>query len=172
MPQYGNLRIFLSLRFYVKSILPFCHFWGSEFRFLWIFSLFKGWNLPIWQNSEPLKWQKMADFALLDPSKLVSRKIWMTENSWNFHSVQPTVRFPESFATHTVLKNEKLFSLRKYYVKPNMDQPTSTHPSKHFWKAANTKKFHAWSNLILGRSPKTDSFYPIKKEKKLLWTGL
>ena len=85
---------------------------------------------------------------------------------------QPTLHFHEFFATHSGLKNEKLFSLRKYYVKPNMDQPTSTHPNKHFWKAANTKKFHAWSNLILGRSPKTDSFYPIKREKKLLWTGL
>ena len=29
---------------------------------------------------------KMADFNLLNYPKLISRKIWMTENSWNFHT--------------------------------------------------------------------------------------
>ena len=29
----------------------------------------------------------MADFALLESPKLISRKIWVTEKSWNFHTV-------------------------------------------------------------------------------------
>ena len=29
----------------------------------------------------------MADFALQESSKLISRKIWMIEKSWNFHTV-------------------------------------------------------------------------------------
>ena len=57
-----NFMIFVSLRFYVKSILEIlevqiCHFnlcRSSEFGFLWLFALFEGWNLPNYQNSEPL----------------------------------------------------------------------------------------------------------------------
>ena len=34
---------------------------------------------------------KMADFALLEsPKKLISRKIWVIEKSWNFHTVKYT----------------------------------------------------------------------------------
>ena len=33
---------------------------------------------------------KMADFALLESPKLISRKIWVNENSWNFHTVEPS----------------------------------------------------------------------------------
>ena len=29
----------------------------------------------------------MADFALLESPKLISRKIWVIEKSWNFHTV-------------------------------------------------------------------------------------
>ena len=31
---------------------------------------------------------KMADFALPKSSKMISRKIWVEEKSWNFHNVQ------------------------------------------------------------------------------------
>ena len=47
----------------------------------------KGWKLPNFQYSEPLKWQKTADLELLDSPKLISRKIWVTEKSWNFRTV-------------------------------------------------------------------------------------
>ena len=30
----------------------------------------------------------MADFALQESSKLISRKIWVIEKSWNFHTVE------------------------------------------------------------------------------------
>ena len=30
----------------------------------------------------------MADFALLESSKWISREIWVTEKSWNFHTVR------------------------------------------------------------------------------------
>ena len=30
----------------------------------------------------------MADFALLESQKLISRKIWVLEKSWYFHSVE------------------------------------------------------------------------------------
>ena len=29
----------------------------------------------------------MADLELLDSAKLISRNIWVTEKSWNFHTV-------------------------------------------------------------------------------------
>ena len=64
--QCGNFRIFLSLRFYVKSILEnlevlklqFCHYWAPNFDVHDFFELFEGWNLPNQQNSELKKWQK------------------------------------------------------------------------------------------------------------------
>ena len=46
------------------------------------FALFKGWNLPNWHNSEPLlRLQKIAVFNLLDSQEMISRKIWVIENS-------------------------------------------------------------------------------------------
>jgi len=56
----------------------------SEFRFLWIFALSEGWNLPNQQNQVPLEWQKMAVLEFPHSPKLVSRKIWVKEKSWNF----------------------------------------------------------------------------------------
>ena len=52
---------------------------GSEFRFLWIFALCEVWNWLNYQNSEPLKFSKMVFSKLLYYSRLISRKIWMTE---------------------------------------------------------------------------------------------
>ena len=73
--QCGNVIIFVSLTFYVKSILRiheeqishFNAFRGPEFRYLWIFTLFKGWNLPNEQNSQPLKWQKRQFLYFYNP---------------------------------------------------------------------------------------------------------
>ena len=75
--QCGKFSIFLSLRFYVKSILenvkvekvPFLQFQG--FRFL------------IWVSFNLRKMQKFIKKSL----KLISWKIWGTENFWNFHTV-------------------------------------------------------------------------------------
>ena len=47
----------------------------------------EGWTVPIQQNSEPLV-TKTAVFEFLNFPKLISRNIWMTEISWNFHTVQ------------------------------------------------------------------------------------
>ena len=102
--QFGNFMIFLSLRFYVK--IHFGDFSNSKsailtcldalsFDFYEIFALFEGWKLPIQLNSEPLKLQKRQIFEFLDSPKFISRKIWMTENSWNFHIVQKTMVPPK-----------------------------------------------------------------------------
>ena len=52
-------------------------FRGPEFWFLWIFALFEGWNCKIWQF-----------FNFYNPPKLISRKIQVTEKSWNYHTVR------------------------------------------------------------------------------------
>ena len=80
-----------------------CHFntiRGSEFWFLWIFALFEGWNGPNEENSD-FNMIKPADFALLESQKLISRKIWVIEKSWNFHTVK--------LHYITALLQEKLF---------------------------------------------------------------
>ena len=75
--QCVNYRIFMSVRFYVKSILgilevidlPFylAHLEALIFEMLWIFALYESWNLPNQQNSEPLKLQKWQfyNFSIL-----------------------------------------------------------------------------------------------------------
>ena len=80
----GNLRIFLPVIFYVKSILDelegqncyFQHTWGSELTLWRIFALLEGRNLH--KNKTQSFWNcKMAVFKLLEPLKLISRKIWV-----------------------------------------------------------------------------------------------
>ena len=66
MTQCGNFRIFLSLRFYVKSILeilevlklPFFHFRHSEFCWIGKFQPLKCAKIHKNQNSEPPKVSK------------------------------------------------------------------------------------------------------------------
>ena len=38
-------------------------------------------------NSDPWKWPKNVFLVILDSPRLIWRKIWMTEKSWNFHIV-------------------------------------------------------------------------------------
>ena len=88
-PQCGNLRIFLPLIFGILEVqnLLFLPFLGLWILLIWYFSAF--WK---YKNSQKLKFRaskcvKKADFALLQCPKLISRKIWMIEKSWNFHTV-------------------------------------------------------------------------------------
>ena len=45
-------------------------------------------------NLISLKFVKMADFALLESQKLISRKIWVIEKGWNFHHVFGKSKLP------------------------------------------------------------------------------
>ena len=93
--QCGNYKIFLLLRFYVKSKLANVEslnlhshtFRGSEFLSLWVFALFEGWNLPNEQNAEPPKSEITTILEFVHPLKGISRKICKTENVWNFHTL-------------------------------------------------------------------------------------
>jgi len=84
-PQCGSYRIFLSLRFLRE--INFGEFRCSKTAFFAILLNFKK-----YKNSWKPKFRastcvKMADFELLESSKLISRKIWVTEKSCNFHTV-------------------------------------------------------------------------------------
>jgi len=78
--QWGNFRNFLSLRFYVKSILgivdvknlPFLHCKWRWISILGIFQLSKSAKLE--SKFTPLKIVKMAVFEVLQSLKLISRK--------------------------------------------------------------------------------------------------
>ena len=92
--QSGNFIIFLSLRFYVKPklvilevtktanltrlealislIMLICTFWWPE--------IFLNIKFRASENA------KMAVFHLPESLKLISRKIWMIQKSWNFHT--------------------------------------------------------------------------------------
>ena len=63
---------------------PFCHFRGCEFCSFGKFQPSKSAKIHKNQNS---KCGKMADFEIQGSSKLISRKISMTQKSWNFFAV-------------------------------------------------------------------------------------
>ena len=79
----SNVRTFLSLRFSVKSILvqklPFS--WRLWILIFMNFGSFWSLKFTKFTNLEPLKCQKTADLELQEPPKMVSRKIWVSENS-------------------------------------------------------------------------------------------
>ena len=60
---------------------------GYEFWFLWIFSTFWGLNCTQLTKFKAPKMAKTVVLALFHSSKLISRKIWVMEKSWNFHTV-------------------------------------------------------------------------------------
>ena len=51
-------------------------FWGSEFC-----------QFGKFQPSKSAKMHENQDFAILESRKLISRKIWVIEKSWNLHAV-------------------------------------------------------------------------------------
>ena len=56
--------------FWILLFIKFCTFWRLKFR-------------KSTKSREP-KMARVAFLELLDPSKLVSRKIWVTKKSWHF----------------------------------------------------------------------------------------
>ena len=97
-PQCGNFRIFLSLRFYVKSSVGECRKTKTA-----VFSIFGLWILKSWlitdfkkykndknQNSEHLD---MVDFSLIVSPKLISRKNLVIEKSWKLHTVRTSMYY-------------------------------------------------------------------------------
>ena len=87
---------FSVLRFYVKSILCFVEFpniviW--HFLRLWSKNLiivcnFRGLNFAkhVMYALGKSETSKMTVFELLESSKLISRKIWLSKKCWNFHT--------------------------------------------------------------------------------------
>ena len=79
--QCGNCRIFLSLMFYVKSksaVLTNCEVLNFDFMTFCTF-----WKMKLTKLTK-FRAPKMAKIAVLGPldsPNLISRKIWVTENS-------------------------------------------------------------------------------------------
>jgi len=78
--------------------MQFWQFWSLlNLDFSWIFAILEGWNVPKFyksQISKPLKMQNCnwQTFLLLDLPQLISRKICVTEKSWNFHTAVTRLR--------------------------------------------------------------------------------
>ena len=104
LTQCGNFRIFLPLKFYVKSILvnlksqklPYC-----SLEQPWIFNI---WEFHTWRcqkRSQKFKIQSCSTgpncsfLGLISKwPKLISRNIWVAEKSWNFHIVYSQLGCP------------------------------------------------------------------------------
>ena len=96
--QCGNFMIFLSFRFYVKSILENLGVLKLQFFvILGALKMVKLVNLSL-QNVQKFikakfrafKCVKMANFAFLEP---ISCIIWVIENLWNSHTVEIAKNF-------------------------------------------------------------------------------
>ena len=120
LPQCVNLMIFFIIQIlreinfeYFRiakcAILTHLEALNFDFYFLSILALFEGWNLP---QKPKFRAQKIAKTTVLASPKLISRKIWMTEKSWNFYTVFPQLHLLSSlksrnnkhFAATTLLK--------------------------------------------------------------------
>ena len=119
-----KFRIFLPLRFYVKSILvilkpqklPFWLFEQLWVLNLWIFLTFSSVKFPKVPHSLPRKWL-IWQFWPSDQPKLISRKIRVTRKLVNFHIVKYprwkfSIRLPRSVALFFI--NSYLFLLCRY----------------------------------------------------------
>ena len=94
---------FLSLRFFVKSKIGELRDSKSAILTNWEALKFEFWWLKFTKSTN-LTVPKMAQLAileLLDSPKLISRKIKVTEKSWNFHTVE----------------KQETYSHKKYFVK-------------------------------------------------------
>ena len=122
--QCGNFMIFVSSRFYVKSILRILEVQNQPFyhiQRLWILTFMNFctfWRLKCtkWTKFAAPKVAKMAVFALLKSTNSISRKISEIQKSWSFHTVHCALWKNEKFSI-----TKKLFceinSLVIYFVK-------------------------------------------------------
>ena len=102
--QYENLRIFQPLYFLCEINVG--HSRRSEFTFWLILAIFLGLNMP----------------ACAESLKLISRKIWVAEKVWNFHTVLTEAQYeyfrnlpPLWFYVKLIIVNaEKLVEARLY----------------------------------------------------------
>ena len=94
--QCGNFRNFLPLRFYVKSKLANL---DSHSTISTHWESLNFWTF--WRLKTKLTKSKVPKIAVLEylvSSKLISRKIWVVEKLWNFHTVML------KFTKNTILK--------------------------------------------------------------------
>ena len=56
-------------------------------------SVLKKWKSSQQSELRPLKCVKMTNFALQESPNLISRKIWVIDESWNFHTVKSTFTY-------------------------------------------------------------------------------
>ena len=86
----------------------------------------------------------MADFALLESQKLISRKIWMVETSWKFHTVRPNfpyINLTQYQSTEIFRHNNKCFTYLEAFftVYPNFSHTTMSMANfEHTWEIWET----------------------------------
>ena len=89
--------------------------------FSWILAFSEGWKLLNWQNPVPLKLQNgsFGNSTIYIFPNLVSRKIWMTEKSWNFYNVLVTGKLDHFSKIHIILVILKGISFSRSLVMGN-----------------------------------------------------
>ena len=97
--------------------LPFLAILGHWILIIWWISAFKKCKSSWKSKFKASKCVKTADFALLQSLNQISRKIWVIEKSWNFHTVVwkllnfPLSAFWQKFRESNVLLRQLIGSL-------------------------------------------------------------
>ena len=109
--------IFLSLRFYVKSILGVLEVQNLPFQNIWRLWILTFVNFCTINKFKATKIVNMAVLELLDSPKLISRKIWMTQKSWYFHTVLMYQRVHLTIAIYTSITRDA--RTQKQFIAPD-----------------------------------------------------
>ena len=149
---FSITQIFREIKFR-ESRFPkyaiFCNFRDSASLFLWIFALFetKIYRINKLQSS---KCVEMAIFGRLKSLLLISRKNWVTEKSWKFHTVWCNKWF---FTLITFWKKRKyLYALQIERLAPFFEQNHFLTTSKNRRKT----RFGTFTNLLKMKSVNQD----------------
>ena len=87
--NFSIIQILREIKF-EEQRLKICHsktFRGSEFSFVWFLCTFWRLKFPKSTKFRAPKNEKIAVLELVDYPKLISRNNWVTEKSYNFHTV-------------------------------------------------------------------------------------
>ena len=137
--------------------LKICHFNKLRLELLWMLifmNVCKFWRVTfIWYAK--FRAPRMAKTAILelpDSPKLISRKIWVTEKNWNFHTVLwcnvPYLQSKDSLCLISVHnhKFQKIF-LKKSLLNKNFHKTTKLSLFVYCYKRSARKRRHTLSFL-------------------------
>ena len=111
--DFSNIQILREINFDISwcAKKPFKHNWRLWILIFMHFCTFWRLKFTKWTKFTAPKMAKTASFALLESTKLISRKIWVIGKSWNFHTVRKNYSFSDCPWPVQILASKSKMSL-------------------------------------------------------------